>query len=169
MIVDLSTRKGYDIACALRGPDVGLLGLKWILTARLRFMIGVSRDTGGDIRDTQPISDWFTHRMYKKANEDIEFLERLDGTVRTGNYFRYTNPDDPMYMYWKVQCGILHWLRHVLDALDHIGEPGETSALRTFVLWLTTCKWKEAKQQLNAIVVKYAGDKSLEQMELDRG
>lgn len=41
MKIDLSTRKDYDIACAMRGPDSGNWVLKKVFTARLRHLAGI--------------------------------------------------------------------------------------------------------------------------------
>lgn len=167
-LLDVSTQGGYDVACALRGPDISLRGLKWVLTARLRCLVGVSMNLGGDIRDAR-VPSLVAQAMYRQANEDIEFIKHLASVVsRASNYLALYDPDRPMNIWWVVQRGVLHWLSHVLRALDHLAEPEEAGELRTLVIYLTTCKWEKAKQQLNAIVVAYAGEKSIEQMELDR-
>lgn len=51
-LLDLSTLRGYNIAAAIRGPDIrnGGGGLKLAFTARLRYLAGL-RDWG-DVRST---------------------------------------------------------------------------------------------------------------------
>jgi len=47
-IIDLSTKDGYEIAAAIRGPDLSRLGLvKWVFTARIRHLAGAQE---GSIR-----------------------------------------------------------------------------------------------------------------------
>jgi len=65
MLINLNTRDGYMLASAIRGPDLGNMGLvgpvdrnltitadlKWIFTARIRYMCGVEY-FAADIRET---------------------------------------------------------------------------------------------------------------------
>jgi hypothetical protein len=46
-ILDISTEEGYNLASALRGPDIQdkeIADLKWITTGRLRTILGVEKD-----------------------------------------------------------------------------------------------------------------------------
>lgn len=59
MQIDLTTEDGYDIACALRGPDdTKLSNLKWVFTAAIRNMVGVdtAKSFAGAVRNA-PIRD----------------------------------------------------------------------------------------------------------------
>ena len=53
MKLDVTTQKGYDIACALRGPDAPpgtSWRLKYLLTAYIRFLAGIEGSTEATVR-----------------------------------------------------------------------------------------------------------------------
>lgn len=53
--LDVTTREGYDIACALRGPDLPRLEfLKFLLVGRLRGLIGVKYTHGCFVQEKLP-------------------------------------------------------------------------------------------------------------------
>lgn len=68
-LFDLSTLRGYNIAAAIRGPDIrdDKGALKRAFTARLRYLAGL-RDWG-DIRPTnRPISPFQVHQLMDRAS-----------------------------------------------------------------------------------------------------
>ena len=97
MILNVSTPSGYDIACALRGPDgeYADLGrcLKSVLTAPIRDYVGV-RTTRAEVHSLQVC--------------DLIDLQ----------YHLVTNPDIRV----KSLC---HYLSHVVAALDALGAEQE--------------------------------------------
>jgi len=96
--VDLSTRKGYLLACALRGPDLVYPKLKYILTGWLRQQFGVSY--GDSVVRTKALSK--TDILLAKGEVSCIF----------------NTPDHHLAMY--------HWSEHVSLALKELGyEPGE--------------------------------------------
>lgn len=60
ILVDFSNKVTYDIACALRGPDHTdhcASVVKWVLTARLRALVGLPNTSFGDVRSIQLTAD----------------------------------------------------------------------------------------------------------------
>lgn len=57
MQLDITTADGYNIACALRGPDSSNTVLKWVFTARIRALAGLALSgSHGLVRiDTLPV------------------------------------------------------------------------------------------------------------------
>lgn len=96
--IDLSTQKGYDIACAMRGPDVDLPALKWVFTARIRHLCGVKSNVW--VRD-KPLSSW-TLVGTKEITRSMIVEEILSTDCRH----------------------LLHWACHVRDALTSLKQGG---------------------------------------------
>lgn len=76
--LDVTTQEGYDVACALRGPDLPRLEhLKFLLVGRLRGLIGIGYKPGclvatqlpstGMVRKAQ--TDWNDFRHWMGATE----------------------------------------------------------------------------------------------------
>lgn len=93
MNVDLSTKMGYLLACALRGPDLGYSTLKYILTGWLRQQCGV---------------------FYGDSVVRTKALSKNDVLLAKGEVSCIFNtPDHHLAMY--------HWSEHVSLALGELG------------------------------------------------
>jgi hypothetical protein len=83
MNIDIATQEGYNIATALRGPDVHnsriSQALKWLFTARLRHWMGINRHVAyiGAATRQHVLRRDFTIRLYCWQNQGVE---GLDGT-----------------------------------------------------------------------------------------
>lgn len=97
--LDVTTQEGYDIACALRGPDLmSLENLKKVLVGRLRNLMGASP---GVYMFSTPQSRL---RSVKDAQEEWEdFSEWLAGI------------EDPLIQH-RVRDTISHWAWHLVVA-----------------------------------------------------
>lgn len=98
--LDVTTQEGYDIACALRGPDMSALAtLKKVLTGRLRNLMGVlSRDSSVYMPGAPGSYD------VKAAQKEWEgFSEWLAGI------------EDPLIQH-RVRDTISHWAWHLVVA-----------------------------------------------------
>lgn len=80
--LDVTTQEGYDIACALRGPDVGSLAiLKVVVTGRLRHLVGIS-DCTASVTSAPLLSDiGLARRQWEVFCEWTEGME--DSRVRS--------------------------------------------------------------------------------------
>lgn len=92
MNLDVSTKKGYDIATALRGPDVGCFALKYIITGWVREQCGVSSK-----------HTW------------VRTIE-----VGEGNMLRAKGEVNHLYKHVPTRVGMRHWARHAALAVDHL-------------------------------------------------
>lgn len=137
MILDVSTKEGYDIACALRGPDYrNISGLKWLFTSRLRSFVGVNEDSGGWVRGGRTLIA--VSRL--SITEDLDRLQSL--------YEGLT---------WDE---ILHWLAHTQDAFDALDrmEVGsqiidEARELNSIVRAIRIGKWDKAKSLIEELAI----------------
>jgi len=94
MNLDVSTREGYAIATALRGPDKDYTTLKWIITGWIRNKCGVPSDSGVRVR-TERLTDKTILRA--KAEVNRLFGDKSDRVV------------------------IRHWVLHAIGAINHLG------------------------------------------------
>ena len=137
MILDLSTQDGYDIACALRGPDNhGIPNLKWLLTSRLRGLVGVSADSGRWVRGDRTL----TSRSRMSIAEDLDRLQSLYGGLTWGE--------------------VLHWLAHTQDAFDALGRmevesqvTEEARELSFIVKAISHGEWDTAKSLIEELAL----------------
>jgi len=90
--LDVSTKEGYDIATALRGPDVGCSALKHIITGWIRGQCGVFY--GDSWVRTDKVSD----AMILRAKAEV----------------------DRLYKHPPTRMGMYHWVRHAALAVDHL-------------------------------------------------
>lgn len=91
-MIDLSTERGYDIACAMRGPDIEVPGsgaLKIVVTGRIRALAGAG-----------PVYGVVRHRHISidTAGALCAYLPAMRATP-----------------------GLMHYLGHALRAADHLG------------------------------------------------
>lgn len=91
MKLDVSTEIGYDIAAALRGPDVGFPTLKYIVTGWIRAQVGVSR---GWVRRTEELNE----ATLLRARAEVKHL----------------------YAHVPTRVGMRHWVLHATLAIDHL-------------------------------------------------
>lgn len=100
-ILDVSTKRGYDIATALRGLDlVFARALKYVLAARIRWLVGTDSDWGW-VRE-HPLSNnarWVTVGL----KEELEQL--LESDAYTG--------------------ALRHYLMHTMEACHHLAFSAE--------------------------------------------
>lgn len=93
-VLDLSTRNGYVVAAAMRGPDQGEVGaIKSVFTARIRWLAGarneeqyVSRESKIDIHTTR----YFRTKVEEWGSTDI--------------------------------AGLRHYAQHIEDAAEVLGD-----------------------------------------------
>lgn len=73
MIINLSTWQGYDLAAALRGPDLnGCDVLKEVFTERIRFKGGAAESGGMVRKNPLPENDHSVIRDFVKWSEDAD-------------------------------------------------------------------------------------------------
>lgn len=110
MLLDVSTKEGYDIACALRGPDIDLPGLKALFTARLRALIGI-----------KPVTVWTRDRSLSSVRQPL--VGDSDETT-----WRWLELIDQEIDRSVGDLGINHWLVHLNVAFNTLAKTQEESA-----------------------------------------
>lgn len=121
MKIDLSTEEGYDLAAAVRGPDIRTLEasfLKELFTAFIRGHLGISSEYGWSRKEGE-----FPKRSLSWYNRSIE------------DVFSFAVNNEAMN----------HYIAHVLCALNHINST-ESLHLRKLVSALVRMDRKDFVQ-----------------------
>ena len=122
MKLDVSTKEGYLLATAMRGPDVQYLKLKYIITGWIRAQCGVTYE-------------YCTVRANTLTEEDIrEAKEEVDQLCKD----------------YHARPAMHHWLRHMTNSVEMFPSSAYQGWLARFIrcLFGVVCHQTEASKAL---------------------
>lgn len=132
MILDISTKEGYDIATALRGPDVRFAngryfsGMKMLFTARLRYFVGVGDEERGWLRENRLSADGGLISTGIVNGGDAHFYDDLLALI-----------EDELVMIREIRDrempewdALFHYLSHTSTAFSALSTTAEDSEVQ---------------------------------------
>ncbi len=106
MKLDVTTKKGYNIACALRGPDAPpstSWRLKYLLTAYIRFLAGIEGSPEATVRQAMLTEEEARLALQEATYWKAQNNKKLILSLQTREYY-LERPDDKGSGFCDMYC-----------------------------------------------------------------
>jgi len=104
----------YNIAAAIRGPDTGNSSLKWIFTARIRYLIGV-RNNGAAIRTINKVHiEHVENAVLNLRKGDLHYLDHVQHALTALASLGAIDHEEHWFLYYLADA--LHIIGASMDS-----------------------------------------------------